>query len=204
MTYCAGHDQDDLDDPSFTDPAFSREPCECTEAVHICLSCGNALRNADTTYARGWTWRTRYSYLGGYGTGIGEGNEGVECGRGNQCLGSHEVEKEIDCDAEELADMKRDHEEHESSRYVSGYFMQEIEGIGGVVKKKVKRRIRIGQVVREYEDERQSENYLARERSRTNRSWCHWCLRVIPSLKDMQMLAGEDVDLHGTESSQSE
>lgn len=146
---------------------------------------------------RGWTWRTRYStYLGGIGTGIGEGNEGVECGKGDLCLEAREVEKEIDCDAEELAELKREIEEREKegrSWVGTSYLMQEIEGIGGVVKKKVKKRVRVGQVVREYEEERETGEYLLRERSGVNRSWCCWCLRVIPGVKDRVVSGGDDL-----------
>lgn len=52
---------------------------------------------------RGWAWRTRYSACGGIGAGLGEGNEGVECGRSGDCLNAEDVEKEIECDADELA-----------------------------------------------------------------------------------------------------
>ena len=175
---------------AFTHDAFAREPCCCADSVFICLSCGNALRSADTTYMRCWTWRTRYStYLGGLGTGIGEGNEGVECGKGDQCLAAKEVEKEIDCDAVELANIKREEEAIESpGREYSGtsYLTQEIEGIGGIVKKKVKKRVKVGAVVKEYEDEREHGDYLGREQKGTNRSWCHWCARVVLSQKDRQ------------------
>ena len=154
--------------------SFERGPCTCAEQVYICVSCGNALRSADTTYIRGWTWRTRYStYLGGLGTGIGEGNEGVECGKGDVCLAAKEVEKEVDCDAHELAEMQREIEKIEGEgRHWDGtsYMAQEIEGIGGVVKKKVKKRVKVGAVVKEYEDERDKGNYLRREQECINRS----------------------------------
>ena len=176
------------DAQSFTHDAFARKPCTCDEIVYLCLSCGNALRSADTTYMRCWTWRTRYStYLGGLGTGIGEGNEGVECGKGSLCLASKEVEKEIDCDATELANIKREEEAFESpGREYSGtsYLTQEIEGIGGIVKKKVKKRVKVGAVVKEYEDEREHGNYMSREQKGVNRSWCHWCERVVLGQRD--------------------
>ena len=68
----------------------------------------------------------------------------------------------------------------------AGYLTQEIEGIGGVVKKKVKKRVRIGRTVTEFEDERERAEYLGREIRRENRSWCGWCDRVIPSLEDLE------------------
>lgn len=157
--------------------------------MYLCLSCGNAIRSSDLTYIRGWTWRTRYSTLFGLGTGIGEGNEGVECGRGADCLGAREVEKEIDCDADELAELRREMSRVElegGGRIWGGnsYLTHEMEGIGGVVKKKVKKRIKVGCVVKEYEDERENGSYLEREHGGKSRSWCYWCLRVIPGNKD--------------------
>lgn len=144
---------------------------------------------------RGWTWRTRYStYLGGLGTGIGEGIEGVQCGRHQYCLAAKEVEKEIDCDAEELEALKQLASKAEmEGRVWSGtsYLMQEMEGIGGVVKKKVKKRVRVGAVVKEYEDERENGKYLRREQDGQNRAWCSWCDRVIVGKKDMEPPCGE-------------
>lgn len=192
---------------SFTDEAFAREPCSCDEATWICQPCGHAMRSADTTYMRGWTWRTRYStYLGGLGTGIGEGNEGVECGRGAECLAAKEVEKEIDCDADELAEWRREIEkvEKEGRRWGgTSYFTQEMEGIGGVVKKKVKKRIKVGAAVREHEDERESGEYLDREREGRTRSWCGWCSRAIPSIKDLDECPSSSASLGSDYSSSS-
>lgn len=70
----------------------------------------------------------------------------------------------------------------------AGYHRQEIEGIGGVVKKKVKKRVRVGKTVREYEDEREKAEYLEREVKGDSRSWCGWCLRVIPGKMDTEGL----------------
>jgi len=130
------------------------------------------------------------------GTGIGEGNEGVECGRGADCLGAREIEKEIDCDADELAELRREMSRVElegGGRSWGGnsYLTHEMEGIGGVVKKKVKKRIKVGCVVKEYEDEREGGTYLEREQRGANRSWCYWCLRVVPGKKDAD---GEGVE----------
>ncbi|KAI9725475.1 MAG: hypothetical protein M1828_003146 [Chrysothrix sp. TS-e1954] len=166
-------------------------------AIHLDL---NDLHNlVDTTYTRGWTWRTRYStYLGGLGTGIGEGNEGVECGKGKLCLAAREIEKEIDCDATELAELKRENDKvEEEGRHWGGtsYLTQEIEGIGGVVKKKVKKRVKVGAVVKEYEDEREHGDYLSREKNGLNRSWCSWCSRIVPGKKDAAGPPGHELSL---------
>lgn len=79
--------------------------------------------------------------------------------------------------------------------------MQEIEGIGGVVKKKVKRRLLVGDVVQEFEDEREGGKYLEREQQGLDRSWCSWCARVVLSNKDLLRVGNADsvpkVDLLG-------
>ena len=67
-----------------------------------------------------------------------------------------------------------------------GYLRQEIEGIGGVVKKKVKKRVKVGATVKEHEDEREKAGYLEREAKGLERSWCGWCERVISGAKDRE------------------
>ena len=91
----------------------TRSPCSCDESVWLCQPCGQGLRTADTTYLRGWQWRTRYSECGGIGAGLGEGNEGVECGRDAGCLDAREVERETECDAKELAALESELEKAE-------------------------------------------------------------------------------------------
>lgn len=186
--------------PAFTTSAFVRGPCTCPEFIFLCQPCGHSISTADTTYKRIWTWRTRYStYLGGFGTGIGEGNEGVKCGRGDDCLASKDTEMEIDCAADGLSSLvwvRADNPHGDpipddawaDSGEKAGYLTQEIEGIGGVVKRKIKKRVRIGRTVTEYEDEREKAEYLGREIREENRSWCGWCDRVIPSIGDLGAL----------------
>ena len=199
----------------------------------ICKSCDLVRVRTDIIYRRVWRWRTRYgTHPSGLGTGIGEGNEGVKCGRDSHCLAAGEVEVEVDWEAEVLAGnvddpagtSELDREDNMPLEYVlsedgkandqnyhgqadkyaptiknighdssttelnsaesrnsqTGYFRQEIQGIGGVVKKKLKTRVRVGAVVDEYEDERDSDSHLVREQKGLNRSWCGWCDRVIP------------------------
>lgn len=67
-----------------------------------------------------------------------------------------------------------------------GYHSQEVEGIGGVVKKKVKKRVKVGATVYEWDDERRSGKYLGREARGEERSWCGWCGRVCLGEKDRQ------------------
>ena len=159
------------------------------------------MRSADTTYKRVWTWRTRYATnLGGLGTGIGEGNEGVQCARGHACFAA--TCAEVECESAEVRELEGDEVLAMVSAGVgmveelvgdsggggvekAGYWRQEIEGIGGVVKRKVKRRVRVGRAVREYEDERECAGYLEREGRGEERSWCGWCCRVVPGGRDL-------------------
>lgn len=73
----------------------------------------------------------------------------------------------------------------------AGYLTQEVEGIGGVVRKKVKKRVRVGATVSEYDDERATGKYLDREASGRQRSWCGWCGRVVKGQQD-RVLHGDD------------
>ena len=156
------------------------------------MQCGSGSLQDDTTYRRIWTWRTRYSrYLGGLGTGVGEGNEGVKCARKEQCLGAQIVDVEGECPSDsprrsETPDGEVIRAGPEDLEDEAGYLRQEVEGIGGVVKKKFKRRVRVGAPVREWEDEREGGQLLGREISGEERSWCGWCKRVIPGEADRE------------------
>jgi hypothetical protein len=197
---------------AFTYSAFARTPCRCEDEIWLCQTCGYSLRNNDTMYRRVWTWRTRYgAYLGaGLGTGIGEGCQGVKCGKGENCLAAQAIELEVDREVDESAitvphhhnhhriDDRRDaHTASHGSAFgrgsdghqhddEPGYLRQEIVGIGGVVKQKVKKRVLVGACVEEYEDERETGKYLRREETGLERSWCGWCWRVVPSRKDLE------------------
>jgi hypothetical protein len=170
--------------------------------LYICQPCGQAISCADINYKRIWDWRTRYStYLGGIGTGIGEGNEGVKCARGLHCLGAEDIEVEMDCRAGELATLswmtievngttgEIQYEAIGEDGERAGYLRQEIEGIGGVVRTKIKRRVKVGKTVEEHEDEREKAEYLVREARGEVRSWCGWCDRVIVDCKDLKETA---------------
>ncbi|KAL3438549.1 hypothetical protein BDV09DRAFT_160079 [Aspergillus tetrazonus] len=182
---------------------FLRDTCTCHDVLWLCNQCGQKLRRNDTTYRRVWTWRTRYStYLGGLGTGIGEGCQGVKCGRGESCLAAQEIELEVECEADEsmshsppeygyhfghrFAQDNSSHD-HPGERWEDpgekepGYLRQEIIGIGGRVKQRAKKRVMVGACVPEYEDERETGDYLTREEEGAHRSWCGWCWRVIPA-----------------------
>lgn len=129
------------------------------------------------------------------GAGLGEGNEGVQCGRGANCLANMEVIQEVEYDSSDLAglDINDDDQACGSSssssncrrRVGSGYSTSEIVGIGGNLKLKLKEKVKVGAIVEEYEEERATcSGFLKREQEGANRSWCSWCERVIPGRKD--------------------
>ena len=188
-----------LDSQAFTYPAFARGACECAVFFWLCQPCGQYFPAHDTSYFRIWTWRISYStHLGGLGTGIGEGYEGVKCGRGEQCLAARKIEVEEDCGLEASSTWTKDGncaDTTSSPGYVSmddydaekaGYLRQEVEGLGGHIRGKVKRMVVVGQTVEEHEDERENGSYLNREAKGLCRSWCSWCERVIPSVKEAE------------------
>jgi hypothetical protein len=189
---------------AFTASAFERAPCNCDNVVWLCAPCGKDLRNADTLYVRGWNWRTRHShYLGGMGTGAGEGNEGVECGRTRSCLGARIVEHETCGDDFMEYTPVRDSDSSERRRGAS-YLEQEIEGIGGVIKLKHKKQVPVGECVKLYEDEKEeSIQYLEREVKGELRSWCSWCKRVVRSERDKAEIGGRPVCSNSNSSSSS-
>lgn len=122
------------------------------------------------------------------GTGIGEGNEGVKCARGASCLGALEVEVEFECPS------GSDSGEGDSNTPLAendgaGYWRQEVEGLGGVVKKKFRKRERVGRTVREWEDEREGGEILEREKNGSERAWCGWCNRVVKTERDEEGFA---------------
>ncbi|KAF5023017.1 hypothetical protein F66182_4936 [Fusarium sp. NRRL 66182] len=187
-------------DTPLSSELVSREVCRCaSDGVWLCQPCGRSIRGADHDYQRIWRWRNQYGeVLGGLGTGIGEGDRGVVCGRDADCCAAKEVEHQVDCDAEDARDgnvapspqptpadpidqLRLSHERTPSPSLGPGYLRHEIEGIGGVVKRKRVRMVRVGRCVPEWDAER----ILSREVQGTRRSWCGWCSRVIPCEKDL-------------------
>ena len=67
-----------------------------------------------------------------------------------------------------------------------GYARHEIEGIGGVVKRKRVKMVRVGACVPEWEDEKAKGEILGREVGGEVRSWCGWCWRIIPGRRDFE------------------
>ena len=195
---------DHTEQPSSTSAAFLRLPCTCaTRGMYLCSCCGYNLRAHDTTYKRVWRWRSRYSTHigGGIGTGLGLGNQGQKCGRGKHCLESG-VESiawmETECSDGSNAEVAMeplsrtttpmaDGSGSPSATNRPGYLQQEVEGIGGVVKKKIKKKVKVGATVYEYDNERKSGKDRGREVSGKQRSWCAWCDRVCLGEQDRQV-----------------
>ncbi|KAI1402259.1 hypothetical protein F4819DRAFT_290722 [Hypoxylon fuscum] len=191
---------------------MQRGICTCaSEAVWLCQPCGRSIRGADHDYKSIWKWRNQYGeVLGGLGTGIGEGDRGVICGRDASCCVAKEREQETDCDAADAREQDENggatpspwatpspassvagsppssERRTPSPQLRPGYARHEIEGIGGVVKTKLVRIVRVGGCVPEWEDEKKKGEILAREVSGRSRSWCGWCWRAIPGMKDLE------------------
>ncbi|KAI0164494.1 hypothetical protein GGR52DRAFT_126780 [Hypoxylon sp. FL1284] len=182
-----------------------RAVCCCeTDGVWLCQPCGRSIRGADHDYKAIWKWRNQYGeVLGGLGTGIGEGDRGVVCGREEACCGAKEREQETDCDGADAREQqqKQQQQNDENGGFVAfpspstdggagattprpGYARHEMEGFGGIVATKLVRIVRVGACVPEWEDEKKRGQILGREVARQARSWCGWCSRVIPGEKD--------------------
>ncbi|KAH6655563.1 hypothetical protein BKA67DRAFT_561084 [Truncatella angustata] len=88
-------------DTSIDADIMKRAVCTCqSEGVWLCQPCGRSIRGADHDYQSIWRWRNQYGdIIGGLGTGIGDGDRGVICGREGRCCAAKEREHETDCDA---------------------------------------------------------------------------------------------------------
>jgi hypothetical protein len=119
-------------------------------------------------------------------------------------LGSRIVEHET-CEQNLLDTIERSQTPESPERWRgSCYLTQEIEGIGGVLKVKHKKQVRVGECVKLYEDEKtKSIQYLEREVKGELRSWCSWCERVVRSKKDEAEVAGNRPTSSGSSSSSS-
>lgn len=99
---------------------------------------------------------------------------------------------------ESLIDDFRAHDRTPSPLYGPGYERHEIEGIGGIVKRKIVRMVRVGACVPEWQDERShfpavpGSRVLGHEVRGDVRSWCGWCSRVVPGKKDLAEIAARD------------
>jgi hypothetical protein len=102
------------------------------------------------------------------------------------------VEQEIDCGVLELQALELEAEKvaaEGTGRSWSGssFAAQEMEGVGGVVKMKVKRLVKVGAEVDELEEEEGAGIGNGGENADLGgeaRSWCAWCERVVPGSED--------------------
>ncbi|KAH0566502.1 hypothetical protein GP486_000083 [Trichoglossum hirsutum] len=177
---------------TFTAPAYLRGPCSCVDSVWLCQPCGKTLYSEDIKYHDAWAWRERYSTSFGL-VGIGEGIEGVRCGRGATCTAAELTLIESECDPTTKS-LEMGWVITPSGEEIpgQGYLIREIEGIGGVMKKKLMRKQLIGAVVAGNASGEAGGNgqmvrreYLGREVRGEQRSWCGWCERVIPGRNDV-------------------
>ncbi|KAK5105056.1 hypothetical protein LTS08_001330 [Lithohypha guttulata] len=173
---------------------WRRDPCTCTtRGVYVCHQCAHSNIAADRIYQNVWKWRSRYStHLGGgLGTGLGLGDQGQKCGRDKYCLAKRDATAlmEAECSSEDVStplELSRSNTplSHDEARPEPGYFRQEIEGVGGKVKSKSKKLVKVGATVCEFPDERVSGKFLGREAAGELRAWCSWCSRVCPGKRD--------------------
>ncbi|TQS39109.1 hypothetical protein Golomagni_00370 [Golovinomyces magnicellulatus] len=195
--------------------------CKCSSVqLWLCKACAQKIRNADTEYQSIWRWSVRFlPSLGGLGIGLGEADRGVSCGRGENCARAREVKLEIDCDAEDAREINDKNsrlnfgpilcspngQSHGQMR--PGYHRHEIEGIGGVLKKKLVKMVKVGACVsssgssndtwsdgRNLSD-KDMENILEGEIQGTSRSWCSWCQKIIPSHDDNNNIYSEPISI---------
>ena len=117
----------------------------------------------------------------------------MKCARGKECLGAKDVEVEFDCSAPSSVSSGASGKSSGdgegtplAEKEEAGYWRQEIEGLGGIVKKKYRKRERVGGTVKEWEDEREGGEVLGKEKRGEERSWCGWCERVVPGGRDLE------------------
>ncbi len=107
------------------------------------------------------------------------------------------MEVEFDCSAPSSSSGESNHSEGSAAegegggtplmeKEEAGYWRQEVEGLGGIVKKKYRKRERVGGTVKEWEDEREGGEVLEREKRGEERSWCGWCGRVVLGGRDLE------------------
>lgn len=130
----------------------------------------------------------------------------MKCAKGKKCEGAVDVEVEFECGSSDRVGSIRNGSESSLSgasdggwgegeggenpwgdKEQAGYLWQEIEGLGGIVKKKLRKRERVGGTVKEWEDEREGKDeVLGKEKRGEERSWCGWCGRVVLGGRDLE------------------
>lgn len=130
----------------------------------------------------------------------------MKCAKGKKCEGAVDVEVEFECSSSDRVGSSRNGSDSSVSggsdggwvegeggespwgdKEQAGYLWQEVEGLGGIVKKKLRKRERVGGTVREWEDEREGKDeVLGKEKRGEERSWCGWCGRVVLGGRDLE------------------
>ncbi|KAL2191947.1 hypothetical protein L209DRAFT_761532 [Thermothelomyces heterothallicus CBS 203.75] len=101
---------------------MERAICRCdSTGVWLCQPCGRSIQGDDYEYKGIWKWRNQYTeVLGGLGTGIGEGDRGVPCGRETECCAAREREQEMDGDAEDAREAESYYQQVAIATPISG------------------------------------------------------------------------------------
>ena len=126
----------------------------------------------------------------------------MKCARGRECTGGIDVEVEFECSSSASGSNSGSESGSDAvgdgraspwgEKEEAGYWRQEIEGLGGVVKKKFRKKERVGATVKEWENEREGmEDVLGREKRGEERSWCGWCGRVVMGGSDLECVEKE-------------
>lgn len=165
-----------------------QEICHCdTIGVWLCQPCGRSIRGKDQTYRRIWQWRSRYIEVG-----ITDGDRGVTCGREADCLGAIDTEVEMDSAGEippppsSTPSPPPSDRDSPGAEPRSGYNVHQFEGAGGCVTNKTVVKMRVGESVPEWHDEKCASQILRREVEGKVRRWCGWCWRVLPGEDDFK------------------
>ncbi|CAI4212236.1 unnamed protein product [Parascedosporium putredinis] len=134
-----------------------------------------------------WQWRSRYIEVG-----VTDGDGGVTCGREADCLGAIDTEVEMDSAGEipppptSTPSPPPSDRESLGAEPRSGYNVHPFEGAGGCVTNKATVKVRVGESVPEWHDERSASQILRRETEGKARRWCGWCWRVLPGEADLR------------------
>lgn len=126
--------------------------------------------------------------------GVADVEGGIPCGREADCLSAVEKEVEMDSAGEKTpspaaatasASSSPSPQPHlpdaDRNERRSGYSVHEYEDSSGRVSNKTVVRVKVGNSVPEWHDEKVERRILGREVDGKVRRWCGWCCRVIPA-----------------------
>ncbi|PLN84062.1 hypothetical protein BDW42DRAFT_163513 [Aspergillus taichungensis] len=188
-----------------TQLAFQRNICTCNVSIWLCQPCFRRLSSDDLDYRHTWSRRLDcYAY-----------GQGMRCWRGKHCLAAQDVER-TECElhhspigtanpsyGRNIAGSSQENAwEHSQQDTVgirtrlvgtggeegAGDRLRDTFRNGGSNEHTVTKRTMVGAFVDYHEDERQTGDCLAREEAGLDRAWCNWCMRLIPSQLDLDVL----------------